>query len=214
MKRNELLETLVENILGIKHDRPLLVAIDGRDAAGKTVLAKELAEKLREVGANIIESSIDGFHNPSAIRYRLGRDSPEGFYRDSFNLAALKILLLDPLKTGDLRYKAHVFDHTMDRAVMSPFLQADPDSILIFDGIFTHRPELRDYWDYSIYLHIDEEESIRRGEARNPGDEEEARRRYTVRYTAGQRIYDAESGPMRHADIIIDNNDPKNPEIL
>ena len=214
MKRSDLLDLLVENILDIKHDRPLLVAIDGRDAAGKTVLAKELANKLRAVGANVIESSIDGFHNPSTIRYRMGRDSPEGFYRDSFNLPAVKILLLDPLKTGDLRYKAYAFDHTFDRAVMGPFLHADPNSILVFDGIFTHRPELREYWDYSIYLYIDEKESIRRGEARNPGEEEEARRMYTVRYTAGQRIYNTESEPISHADIVIDNNDPENPEIL
>lgn len=214
MKRSELLEILVENILGIQHDRPLLVAIDGRDAAGKTVLAKELADKLRSVGADVIESSIDWFHNPSAVRYRKGRESPEGFYMDSFNIAALKILLLDPLKTGNLRYKAKAFDHTIDRALMEPFMEADLDSILVFDGIFTHKPELRDYWDYSIYLLIDEEESIRRGVARNPEDKEQARHMYSVRYTAGQRLYNAESDPMSHADIVIDNNNPENPVIL
>jgi uridine kinase len=213
VKRTELLEKLVTNILGIKHNRPLLVAIDGRDAAGKSVLAKELAFRLRALGATVIESSIDGFHNPSAIRYRKGRESPEGFYRDSFNIAAIKVLLLDPLKTGNLRYKSKVFDYTIDKAILDPFQQAELDSILIFDGIFSLQSELRDYWDYSIYLCIDEEESIRRAEARNPG-EEEARRLYAVRYTEGQRIYHDESDPASHADTIIDNNDPENPVIL
>lgn len=214
VKRSELLETLAKNILCIKHDRPLLVAIDGRDAAGKSTLAKELAAKLRECSAAVIESSIDGFHNPRLIRYKRGRDSPEGYYMDSFNYAALKLLLLDPLKTGDLRYKARAFDYTIDLGIISPMISAEPGSILIFDGVFALRPELRDYWDYSIYLHIDEEESIRRGVSRNPGEEEEARRRYQERYIAGQRLYHAESEPMKHADIVIDNTDLENPVIL
>ena len=78
MKRSELLETLVENILTLKQDRPLLVAVDGIDAAGKTMLAGELAESLRGIGAQVIEASIDGFHNSRAIRYKRGADSPEG----------------------------------------------------------------------------------------------------------------------------------------
>jgi len=208
------LETLVENILAIRNDRPLLVAIDGIDAAGKTTLAKELADKLRASGPPVIESSIDGFHNPRAIRYKRGSESPEGYYRDSFNTAALKILLLDPLKTGDLRYKPKAFDYTIDRGIISTFMEADSGSILIFDGVFTHQPALREYWDYSIYLHINEEESIRRGVSRNPGDEKEARRRYMVRYIAGQRLYNSEAEPKKHADIVIDNNDPENPAIL
>ena len=214
MKRSELLETLIENILCIKHDRPLLVAIDGRDAAGKSMLAKELAAKLRKSGATVIEASIDGFHNPRLMRYKRGRDSPEGYYMDGFNYAALKLLLLDPLKTGDLRYKAKAFDYTIDQGIISPRISAELDSILIFDGVFALRPELRDYWDYSIYLYIDEEESLRRGVNRNPGEEEEARRKYQERYIAGQRLYHAEFEPMKHAEIVIDNTDPENSVVL
>lgn len=32
--------------------------------------------------------------------------------------------------------------------------QANQGDIFLFDGIFLHRPELRDYWDLSIYLDI------------------------------------------------------------
>lgn len=204
----------MENILTLAQNRPLLVTVDGIDAAGKTVLAGELADKLRGSGAQVIEASIDDFHNPRAIRYKRGAESPEGYYRDSFNLAALKTLLLDPLKTGDLRYKAKAFDYTIDKGIVSPLMDAELGSILVFDGVFTHQSELRDYWDYSIYLHIDEEESIKRGLIRNPRDEDEARRRYEVRYIAGQRLYQAEAEPRKHANIVIDNNDPENPVIL
>jgi uridine kinase len=214
VKRSLLLETLTENILRIQHTRPLLVAVDGRDAAGKSTLAKELAENLRNKGANVIEASIDGFHNPRKIRYRRGRDSPEGYYFDSFNHEVLKKQLLDPLRSGDLRVRLKAFDYTVDEAVESPFVEAQPDTILVFDGVFSLRPELRDYWNHSIYLYVDEAESLRRGAARNPGDEEEAKHRYEVRYIAGQRLYHNEADPLKHASIVIDNNDPENPLIL
>ena len=190
------------------------MAIDGIDAAGKSFLAIDLAKRLRQRGIDVIEASIDGFHNPKAVRYKRGVNSAEGYYLDSFNLAALKILLLDPLKTGDLRYKARVFDYTVDRAIITPFLEATPRSVLIFDGVFIHRQELRDYWDYSIYLLIDEEESIRRGSTRSTGDESEVKRRYKARYLAGQHLYHLESDPRKYANIVIDNNDPENPVIL
>ena len=214
MKRSQLLKTLTENILQIQHTRPLLVAIDGRDAAGKSILAKELAENLRRRGANVIEASIDGFHNPREYRYKRGRDSPKGYYLDSFNHEILKKQLLDPLKTGDLRVRLKAFDYTVDEVLESPVVEVQPDVVLVFDGVFSLRPELRDYWDYSIYLYVDEEESLRRGLARNQGDEEEAKHRYEVRYIAGQRLYYSEADPLKHASIIIDNNDPENPLIL
>ena len=144
----------------------------------------------------------------------MGRESAEGYYLDSFNYAALKILLLDPLKKGNLRYKAKAFNYKTDKGIISPHKKASLSSILIFDGVFTHRPELRDYWDYSIYLDISEEESMRRGLSLISEDEEKSRQLYETRYIAGQRIYVAKSDPKKYADIVINNNDPENPVIL
>ena len=110
MRRIELIDYIIEKIMSIQLDRPVLVSIDGIDASGKTNFSKELASKMREMGRDVIESSIDGFHNPSNIRYKKGRYDPEGYYRDSFNLQSLKILLLNPLKTGNLRYKTKAYD--------------------------------------------------------------------------------------------------------
>lgn len=214
MKRSELIDIIIQKILSIQLDRPLLVSIDGIDAAGKTMFSKELALKMREMGRDIIESSIDGFHNPSIIRYRRGRYDSEGYYRDSFNIPALKVLLLDPLKFGNLRYKTKAFDYIKDIGILSPFLKAKSDSILLFNGIFINRPELRDYWDFSIYLDIGEDESIKRGLSRPEADPEKTKLLYLNRYLPGQRIYHKESEPTKYVDIIIDNNDLENPIII
>jgi uridine kinase len=214
VKLSELVKRIIEDILKTQHSHPLLVAIDGRDAAGKTILAKELADSLRVKGFFVIEASIDGFHNPREVRYIRGRESPEGYYRDSFNFKELRKQLLDPLKTGDLRYKSQAFDYMLDESVKSPQMKALPDSILVFDGIFTHSPELRAYWDYSIYLEISEEESLNRGINRDPGNVNEIRHMYNIRYLPGQRIYHLESDPKSYASIVVDNNDPNNPKII
>ena len=214
MKRSELLELLTANILSLEHERPLLVAVDGYDAAGKSMLAKELSEKLRGLGLNIIEASTDGFHNSRSTRYKRGKESPDGYYYDSFNYHMLKELLLDPLKTGDLRYKTRQFDYITDKILATEYSEAASDSILVFDGVFALRPELLDYWDYSIYLYVDEQTSLKRGIERNPGEEETTEHRYNVRYLPGQLIYHKEADPKRHASIVVDNNDPENPTIL
>lgn len=74
------------------------------DGAGKTVFADELAAVLESRRLAVIRASVDGFHNPSSIRYGRGRSSPDGFYRDSYDYDALRTFLLDPLAVhGDRR---------------------------------------------------------------------------------------------------------------
>jgi uridine kinase len=45
----------------------------------------------------VIRASVDGFHNARALRYERGRHSPEGYFENSYNYAALNQYLLDPL---------------------------------------------------------------------------------------------------------------------
>lgn len=55
----------------------------------------------------------------------MGRDSPEAFFRDSYNYALLKTVLLEPLSPGSsgcLRKQA--FAHRADDFVSSPEEQA------------------------------------------------------------------------------------------
>jgi uridine kinase len=213
LKREELIIKIADEISAIKKTRPTLVTVDGIDASGKTILASELSMELRNRGKNVIESSIDFFHNPLEVRYQRGRDNPEGYYLDSFNLDALRKNLLDPLKNGNLQYSARFFDYLTNTYSTSPILVAELNSILVFDRVFSLRKQLRSYWDYSIYIYISEDESLRRGIERDSGNREEAKRRYLERYIQGQRLYHLECCPIDYADIIVDNNDPVNPEI-
>ena len=210
---SELLSRIINDIELRKDQSVFTIAIDGVDAAGKTIFAAKLTKALRERKHSVIEASMDGFHNPQIIRYRMGRDSPEGYYRDSFNIKAVKTLLVEPLKEGNL-YQTQVFDYKIDQTTPFDGSLAEPGSILVFEGVFSLRPELRTLWDYKIYLDITPEESMRRGIDRDPGGKEETESRYRIRYLPGQELYKAEAKPRLVADIIVDYNNPEEPRIL
>lgn len=74
---------LAEYLLRRKTAPTLTVALDGIDAAGKTTLADALRAELEARGQRVLRASIDGFHNPSAIRRARGSLSPEGYYFDA-----------------------------------------------------------------------------------------------------------------------------------
>lgn len=197
---------------------PLRVAVDGPDGAGKTCLADELAEEIRRIGRPVIRASIDGFHRPSMDRFARFGDSPEGYYRDSFDHVALRHLLLDRLGPGgDLRYVKRTFDYRSDEAVKEDWADAEPDAVLIFDGVFLLRPELLDAWDLRIFLSCDWSEILRRVMKRDStwmGSPTEVRDRYMQRYIPGQQLYFEEARPQELADLVIDNSNYDRPSLL
>lgn len=214
--RAEILREVAARILELPATRIARVAIDGVDGVGKTVFADELAADLAPSRRPIIRASLDGFHNPRAVRYQRGRGSPEGFYRDSYDYAALRACLLDPLgPAGSGAYRTAVFDHVTDSAVEAETHRAAPNSILILDGIFLHRPELRGSWDLSVFLSASFAVTIPRGAARGPGfGSPDPRAESNRRYVQGQRIYLRQERPEERADILIDNSDLAAPRVL
>ena len=92
----------------------------------------------------MVHASIDGFHRPRALRHARGPRDPEGFYLDSYDLAAFQEQLLDSFAAGGHgRHRNHVFNARSDTANVADQEQAAPGTILVVDGIFLHRPELR-----------------------------------------------------------------------
>lgn len=168
--RAALIDDLAREIVAGEHRR---IAVDGFDGAGKTYLADELAAA---IGPSAVRVRVDDYLHPQEIRYARGRDSPEGFFLDSFDYAAFRAAL-----TGE---------------------------IVIADGIFLHRDELVDLWDWSIWLDVPFAVSIPRGAARGPGfGDADPAAPSNHRYVEGQRIYVARCSPRGRATVVIDNTD-------
>ena len=219
MNRQQTLSDVAERITQINLTHPTRVAIDGVDAAGKTILADELA-RIIESTRPVIRASVDGFHNPKQVRYQRGEGSSEGYYRDSFNYQKLIEVLLAPLgPAGTRRYHSVIFDYRTDHKVDQHPAIADARSVLLFDGVFLHRPELREYWDYTVFLDVDFETTLARAERRNAArafeekpelSSEEVRSRYEQRYILGQKLYLSECTPRARANAVINNSNLAN----
>jgi uridine kinase len=218
MQRQPFVAGLAARIVSLTRAHPTRVAIDGVDAAGKTTLADELATSIEAMGRPILRASIDGFHNPAAKRRRRGRLSPIGYFEDSFNYTALLDGLLRPLGPGGSReVRLAVFDFRTDTDVDVRAQLAAADAILLFDGVFLLRRELREYFDFSIFVRADFSVTTARAEQRDVvlfGSVDEVRKRYRERYVPGQQLYLATCEPEQWASVVIDNNNPLQPRLL
>ncbi len=211
--RPEQLSRIASAIAQVNRSHTVRVAIDGVDGAGKTTLADELTPLLVNMGRPVIRASVDGFHHPQAIRYRRGRLSPEGFFHDSYDRDALTAKLLEPLgPDGDGRYTNAVFDWRTDRRVHRPEQHAPENAILLLDGIFLQRDDLRSHWDVVIFVDVTFEASWQRNwerYRREHGAEERemVREHFDRRYMPGQKLYLSTCHPKSRAHIVLDNND-------
>ena len=214
MKRSELIQMLASKVAGVRRAHPVRVAIDGVDAAGKTTLADELADAIGRLGRPVIRASVDGFHNPQDVRYRLGRHSPDGYFLHSFNYSAFTELLLTPLgPDGSRRYRRSAFDYLTDSPTQAKLESAPADAILVCDGIFLLRDELREHWDLAIFLDVSFEVACSRMAQRN-GSSPDINDPSNRRYIEGQKLYLQTCSPKAHATIVINNENLSAPGLL
>ncbi len=197
---------------------PLRVGIDGITAAGKTTFARELTELLRADGRPCEHVTMDRFHHLRAIRHRRGRDSADGYYEDAYDFGGLRRVLLDPLGPGgDGHYATAVMDLATDSLVAVEPRPAPPRLVVVVDGSFLQRPEVRDAWDVVVFLRTSFASALARGTARDAtllGSRAEAERLFEVRYHAAQRRYLEEVAPEVQADLVVDHDDPASPTIV
>jgi uridine kinase len=187
--------------------------IDGPDASGKTTLADQLAA---DIGPRAVRASIDGFHNPVHVRRQRGDLSPEGYYDDSFDYPSLIGELLEPFASGGLRVRTARFDQEVELPARVD-VEIPAQAVLVFDGVFLLRAELRPVWTLAVYLTVDARETMRRALARDTdrfGSEADVKRRYAERYLPGQALYRREARPESRADVVVDNTHPAAPIVL
>lgn len=178
--------------------------VDGVDGAGKTCFADDLAIAIERLDRPVIRAGIDGFHNSRAIRYRRGKHDPEGFFLDSYDYDAFRRYLIDPFRTGMPHVETARFDLETDSIITSARCAAAPNAVLLIDGIFLHRDELSDVWNFSIFLHVPFEISYARMALRD-GCDPDPMAVSNRRYHKGQQIYLETCQPSLRASVVIDN---------
>ncbi len=217
LSRPHAIARLARRIADEQLGHPVRVAIDGITASGKSTLARDLTAAIGERGRPVIHISMDGFHHPRARRHRQGRESAAGYYEDAYDFAALAEHLLKPLGPGgSRRYRTSVIDLHTDVATTAPLRTAPDDAVLIVDGTFLQRPEIRDMWDERIWIDTAPEIARRRGVERDAdalGGKEAAERLFARRYHAASRLYIDSIAPAQCATVIFRNGHPSRVEL-
>lgn len=146
---------------------PLLIALDGRCAAGKTTLANRLAE---QYGWGVIH--LDDFFLQPAQRTSQRLAEPGGNL-DRERLISEVLLPLTRHRPGVYR----VFDcRTMGFAAVPRPLPAAP--VVLLEGSCACHPDLRPLCGLHVFLTVDPGEQLRRLTARNPARLQDFRTRW------------------------------------
>jgi uridine kinase len=216
--RSDLIDGLAARIARLSPVR-LRIAIDGFTAVGKTSFGHELAAAIRELGRPTLRASLDDFKHPWRQARELGYDrlSGEGYYRNAYDFAAARELLLRPAgPEGSGQVVLCARDPLTGEDHRGTTVDVPSDAVLIVDSVFAFRPEYNELWDFRVWLDIEPELSLARGIARDTAREglDGATRLHRDRYHAAELIYLAEVEPRSIADVLIDNRDFARPRVM
>jgi len=192
----------------------VFVGVDGVDGSGKTTFAADLTAELRSQERQVVVVHADDFLNPSVVRHRLGRTSPEGFFLDSYDYDALEQEVLVPLGPGGGgRYRPASLDLQRDQRITPELLVTEEGTVVVVEGLFLHRDRLRERWDYSVFLDVSFEVTAQRM-SRRDGTPADPGHQGIRRYLEGQRIYFRSCSPWLRASRVVDHTDPVQPRLL
>lgn len=196
-------------------ERPLVVGVTGVDAAGKSQLAASLAERLRAAGSAVQLIHVDDFHRPHAQRCPPEVPEPQQFREHSIDFPRLRRELLEPIRRGGVDARLRLLDHLCDTWSVCRDYRVNASTVVLLEGIFLLRPELRPFLDVTVFLHVDDATVLARAAVRDvPSRGVDVLDRYRRKYLPGQREHLAANPPHDHADIIVDNRDYTTPKVL
>jgi uridine kinase len=185
----------------------LLVAISGIDGSGKGFVAKRLGDQLRAIGARVATINIDGWLNLPSVRF--ARTNPaEHFYGHAIRFEELFGDVVLPLKRDrSLRTVTRFVEETA--VDYRPQLwQFDDVDIILLEGIYLLRADLRRHYDASIWIDCSFETALDRAIARRQEGLSEADtiRAYETTYFPAQRIHFDRDAPRAAAWRVVAND--------
>lgn len=184
MKFDQLIE-----LIRHKEDRPLVIAVDGRAASGKTTLADSLSKRL---SASVIH--MDDFFLPREMRTDERLSQPGGnLHYERFCREVLPNLA----KAEDFRYQR------FDCAEMAPgdWIKVCKSDIYIVEGSYSHHPVFGDYAHVKIFMDISPEKQMLRIVQRNGAQRAEVFRRCWIPM---EESYFAAYSVKENSDIVLD----------
>ena len=130
-----------------KQNTPYIIGINGIDCAGKTTLAKDLSGRLKQSGISNEIFHIDDFNNK-----KVEKETYRAFASGNWN------------ENDFDRYYESIIDFQKARAAVEA--ATVKNEIVIVEGIFIFRPQLKITFNYRIYLEVHASVALTRFEQR------------------------------------------------
>jgi uridine kinase len=167
----------------------VVVAIDGAGGAGKSTLARGIEDAFPGCVSVV---RCDDFYRPLSGATL----SPQEAYENYFDWRRLRDEALIPLRNGQpARYQR--YDWETDR--LAEWIDVEPREIVLIEGVFSTRPELRAMIDVAIFIETPREERIRRMLARPQPSTS-----WMDQWMAAEDWYLEHVAPQYRADLVIE----------
>ncbi|QUH21614.1 uridine kinase [Alkaliphilus sp. B6464] len=184
-----------------------MVAIDGLGGSGKTTITKSIAENLKTKGYNPVIIHIDDFIQPKSVRYNEKYEEWFCYYHLQWRYKYLIDNILCPIYDGEkmIDRKIELYDKDIDEYKVKDFKYDSDKSLLIIEGVFLQRPELKKFLNYVIYLDIPKDIRLERVIKRDRyiGNDQQIVDKYKTRYFPAEERYISTCCPKDNADLVI-----------
>lgn len=200
------IESLLDELIANKDSKKIyVVGIDGLGGAGKSTVSNSLKLKLQDKGYESTVMHIDDFIHTKNIRYNMFKEEWFCYYNIQWRYDYLIEEILLPIRNGSqIDKQIELYDKENDNYVLKPVAILQ-DHILLLEGIFLQRKELRKYLDFIIYIDAPKELRLKRVLERDSyiGEIEDIKDKYKRRYFPAEEIYISEYSPIENANLVL-----------
>jgi len=196
-----LVEHVADAVERLPAERRAAVALDGAPPTGTGALAERLVGELNLRGRPAVHVAALDFLRPASLRLELGREDPDLFYTEWWDLKAIEREVLGPLAPGGSgRVLPRLWDAQADRAYRAQYVELGPGGVVLLDGSFLVGAGLG--FDLTVHLAMSAAALARRTA---PG----------LAWTLpAYRRYEQEADPVVYADIAVHCDDPRHPALV
>ncbi len=177
-----------EQIERHKKDAPLVVAIDGRSASGKTTFSKRF-----EAFAEVCVIRTDDFFRPRNSNGQLEISEFDG----NFDIDRFKNEVIKNLNSKE-SFCYGVFNCAL--GVITETVQVDKPECIIIEGSYSQNPKLGDYADIKLFFDIEKQTQKMRICQRNGSD---AYERFLTLWIPAEERYIKHYGIDKHSDHTV-----------